>query len=105
MENIFLLIFLQGIMFGSFCAYVASEKKRDALTWFFLGLLFSIVALLAIIGIPHTTENNVSKTKQKKPSFSNKAKVHEVNMDYICYHCGAENPNKLPNCPECGKLL
>ena len=46
-----ILMFLNG---GSavFCAFVATQKHRWGLAWFFLGLLFGIPALLGIVGCP-----------------------------------------------------
>jgi hypothetical protein len=37
-----------GLLFGSFTAMVASSKGRDGASWFVLGLLFGLLALLAV---------------------------------------------------------
>lgn len=37
---------------GSLCAYVASQKGRSALNWFLLGILFDILALVALAALP-----------------------------------------------------
>jgi Double zinc ribbon len=34
------------------CAAIASGKGRSVIGWFFLGLLFSVIALLIILGLP-----------------------------------------------------
>lgn len=35
------------------CAWLASQKRRDGSSWFMLGLLFSVLALIAIAGAPN----------------------------------------------------
>ena len=49
-----LAVFLiaQSFVFAGFCAFVAREKGRDGGSWFWLGLLFSLVALIALVGLP-----------------------------------------------------
>ena len=47
-----ILIILWKITFAFFCWYVAKEKNRSQVSWFVLGLLFSIIAMLALIAIP-----------------------------------------------------
>jgi hypothetical protein len=54
-EIFWIVLFLQGITFGGFCAYIASQKNRDSGSWFFLGLLFSFLAMMALIAIPKKT--------------------------------------------------
>ena len=41
----------QALACAGFCSFVAKEKERDALAWFFLGLCFSLIALVAISGL------------------------------------------------------
>lgn len=43
---------LSVVVFGGFCAYVASEKNRSAVAWGILGALFGLIALIAIAGLP-----------------------------------------------------
>ena len=38
-------------IFGIFCSYIASQKNRNPIIWFFLGFFFSLIALVAI-GVP-----------------------------------------------------
>ncbi|MBA4312191.1 MAG: hypothetical protein C0417_06135 [Chlorobiaceae bacterium] len=64
-----ILIFLiQAIIFGSFCAFIAREKNRYSIGWFFLGFLFSLIALLALIAVP-------TAPKLDDPRQSNKRTV------------------------------
>lgn len=46
------LLFLVAVASGIFCAFIASEKGRSGFAWFLLGMLFPIIALLAVIGVP-----------------------------------------------------
>ena len=43
---------MQAVVCGFFCAFVAGQKNRDSITWFVLGFLFSVYALIAIAGVP-----------------------------------------------------
>ena len=54
--EIFLLLLvylISGVVIGFFCAYLADQKGHSAGAWFFLGLLFSFLALLVLIGLPN----------------------------------------------------
>lgn len=37
---------------GGFAAFIASQKNRDAVGWFFLGCLFGPVGLIGIAAVP-----------------------------------------------------
>ncbi len=39
-----------GVSFA--CAWIARDKNRNENAWFFLGALFSIVALIAVAALP-----------------------------------------------------
>lgn len=52
MSFVLFVLLVQGLIFGFFCAYIASQKNRDGLSWFLLGFLFSLLALLALIAVP-----------------------------------------------------
>ena len=43
--------FVLGIIAGSFCHFIAMEKGRNGITWFVLGFLFNLYALIAIAGV------------------------------------------------------
>ena len=43
---------LYSLAAGGFSAYVATEKRRSGVAWFWLGLLFGVLALIAIAGTP-----------------------------------------------------
>lgn len=57
------VIFINGIVYGSFSAYLAIQKQRDAGSWSLLGFIFGEVALLAIVGLPPIKEKNISKNE------------------------------------------
>lgn len=38
------------------CAWLATQKHRDGSSWFMLGLLLSVLALIAIAGAPNGPE-------------------------------------------------
>jgi hypothetical protein len=50
-----------GILIGGFCAYIAAQKGRSGGAWFFLGLLFGILALVAIAAV------RALEKKEKQP--------------------------------------
>ena len=43
------------------CAYIASQKNRDNIGWFFSGLVFGIFAVIAIVAVP-----SLSKEERKQ---------------------------------------
>ena len=49
MEMLFLL---NAIIFGSFSAFLAGQKNRDKVAWFVLGFLFSLLAVIVLVGLP-----------------------------------------------------
>lgn len=44
--------FVCGLIFGGFCMPLADKKGYSAMTAFWLGLFFSIVALIYYAGLP-----------------------------------------------------
>lgn len=70
MNSIIIVVLLQGIIFGGFCAFIAKEKNRDSFGWFLLGFLFSFIALLALIAVPKLEKINTKKFEEKpKPDW------------------------------------
>ena len=67
MKTLILLLVLQGVVFGGFCAWLAKQKNRDVGGWFFLGLLFSLVALIAIaVATPLKPRTDFREEDQKQ---------------------------------------
>lgn len=53
MFGIWYLFILADLVFAAFTAYIASEKGYNTITWVWLGILFSLVAFFAAIGLPN----------------------------------------------------
>ena len=64
MSNFMVIVIIQGFFFGLFASYIAAQKNRDTLNWFILGFLFSLLALLAIVGIPALKDTDKLKANQ-----------------------------------------
>ncbi len=45
-------LFIGGIIFGAFCAFLAKQKNRNSEVWFVLGFFFSLIALIVIAASP-----------------------------------------------------
>lgn len=68
MQSLFIVLF--WLFFGFLCSKIAKKKNRNTFSWFLLGLLFGLLALICIYFIKPlkvATQNN-SKTH---PSISN----------------------------------
>jgi hypothetical protein len=95
MSTLVVIILLQAVIFGSFAAFVAKEKKRDVLSWFFLGFFFSLIALLALMAVP---AKQVPETPvRREPRFESKWQCKEcgesnIDDDAKCYFCGKARP-------------
>lgn len=64
--GLWVVMLMSGAVFGGGCAIIASNKNRDPLGWFALGVLFSLVALIVIAAL--------SPLEKAKPMKSVKAK-------------------------------
>ncbi|HWK14200.1 MAG TPA: hypothetical protein VNS02_07365 [Rhizobiaceae bacterium] len=49
--ELLLVLGLSGVIFGGGCAVLASNKNRDVVSWFVLGFLFNLVALIVIAAL------------------------------------------------------
>ncbi|MFC2084937.1 hypothetical protein ACFLS9_07770 [Bacteroidota bacterium] len=57
-----------GIIFGFNCLFIAREKNRDPRVWFLLGLLFSVLALITLVGAPaKEKEEFIEPEESEKP--------------------------------------
>lgn len=50
--NVFVIIILYSVAFGAYTAQVADEKGYSGTAWFFGGLFFNFIALIAVAGLP-----------------------------------------------------
>ncbi len=81
---IWFLVFLQGAVSGGLSAWVASEKKRDAVPCFFIGALFGIFGLIAIAGLPR--KQTWERPMASKPCPDCAEPVRRSAL--VCRYCG-----------------
>jgi hypothetical protein len=62
METTVIILILIGIVTGAFTANLAQAKGYSFLVWFVAGFLFSLIALLAMIGMPVKERSNTRKS-------------------------------------------
>lgn len=86
---ILLLLLVQAIVFGAFCAFVAGQKNRGRGNWFILGFLFSFLSLLALIAVPKNESTDIIPASSRKCPFCAEVVKAEAK---ICRYCN----NKLP---------
>jgi hypothetical protein len=67
MEFLLIGVFIQAIVFGIFSGYIGSQKGRSGFTWFFLGLFFSLLAILALIALPKAGQESTNSNDENKP--------------------------------------
>ena len=125
--EIFLLLLvylISGVIFGAFCAYLADQKGHSAGAWFFLGLLFSFLALLVLIGLPNERgssreqggANRSSTTPEpyRRPSRTQGSALGqstarpgspEAPSVRLCPHCIQEVHELASACPHCQRSL
>lgn len=54
------------------CSYVAGQKNRNKVSWFFSGLLFSIFAIVAVVAVPSLGNEVEDVEKQLLKTWSRK---------------------------------
>ncbi len=103
------LYMIQGAIIGAFCAYLASQKGRGGGAWFFLGLFFSILALLVLIGLPseQRTSDESRRHHTRSPSLPvPERSVSRQTLDVrLCPHCIQEVHELAAACPHCQRDL
>ena len=45
-------VIIRWVCSACLCAYIASQKNRDNVGWFFSGLVFGVFAVIAIVAVP-----------------------------------------------------
>lgn len=64
-------LFIQGAVFGGFCAYIAGTKNRSQFNWFILGGFFSLIALITIAVVPALDKaQNLATDKADSPAIN-----------------------------------
>ena len=121
----YVMLIAQGLIIGSLCSYVASQKNRNGSNWFVLGFFLSILALIALVAIPplpedEDTDTDTSQLGNSSTRGSSTRKcpfcAEEIAVEAIkCKYC-KEYLNKIPdeqnisddttiNCPFCAEKI
>ena len=105
-----LILFLAyAVIFGVFCAYLASEKGRSGGSWFFLGVVFGILALLVLIGLPsekRSSNEPVRASAQSTATSSTRSGRGRKDSNVrLCPHCVQEVHELATACPHCQRDL
>ena len=130
--EIFLLLLvylISGVIFGAFCAFLADQKGYRGGAWFFLGLLFSFLALLVLIGLPNergssreqggTTRSSTTPEPYRRPSRKQGGTLGQsagspdgagsapgqTRSVRLCPHCIQEIHELATACPHCQRSL
>ena len=127
--EIFLLLlvyFIFGVVIGFFCAYLAVQKGHNAGAWFVLGLLFSFLALLVLIGLPNergssreqggAPRSSTTPEPYRRPSRKQSGTLgHSAGSPggagslprsiRLCPHCIQEVHELATACPHCQRDL
>ena len=81
---LWVVLITQCVVFGSFSAFVANSKNRGKVQWFELGFLFSIIALIAICGVPSLNlrkSNSANTDDGLYPNVSNQKEKMDLSFD------------------------
>ena len=85
---VLILILISFAVFGFFCSYIATQKNRDSVTWFWLGFFFNFLALIAIGVVPALASKKPKAGLRKCPSCAEDVKAEAK----ICRFCQAALP-------------
>ncbi len=109
MELLLILFLVYALIFGFFCAYLAGEKGRSGGSWFFLGLVFGILALLVLIGLPseqRSSDEPVQASTRSTATSSTRSGRERKDSDIrLCPHCIKEVHELATACPHCQRDL
>ena len=103
------LYLISGVVIGLFCAYLAVQKEHSAGAWFVLGLLFSFLALLVLIGLP--SEQRPPQEQGGAPGQPAGSPVgagsapRQPRSVRLCPHCIQEVHELASACPHCQRSL
>lgn len=84
---VFLFFFLQALIIGAFCYYIAGQKNRNEAGWFILGFLFSFVALLALVAVPKIETVEYRPSLSPTPSLQRPTDTYPLISERPCPFC------------------
>jgi hypothetical protein len=80
------ILLIAAVVCAGFCAGIARAKNRDGLGWFILGFLFSLIALIAIAGLPALPAGHPDDRSAAKPiSAMDKAMISAAVLFLIAF--------------------
>ena len=102
MDSIWFVFLVQGLLFGFFTSFIAKEKGRDPAGWFFMGLFFSLLAILALVAIPRQQVGGLPSERINLPKSALCPFCREeINAEaVICKHCRSDLSANRPVLPE-----
>ena len=105
MELSWTLLIIQALVFAGFCSFVAKEKNRDSFSWFLLGLLFSVIAMLALIAVPiiEETTGSIDIAARQQPPQKPPQKAKVTSDGHWECRCGKVNSSSVELCTKCGR--
>lgn len=95
----FVLIWLG---FAIVTAIAANSRGRGAGGWFFLGLIFGVFALIAVLVMPQV---EASQTKDEGSAQSASKPYAGIKKDRLCPHCQKPIEPGAADCLECGAKI
>ena len=100
------LFMFYAVVMGAFCAYLANEKGKDGAGWFFLGMLFGIIALLVLVGLP--SEKRTYSPPAYAPDAYRQPEIltaQRAAPARLCPYCISEIHPSATVCPHCQRDL
>ena len=94
------LAVLYALVFATLTAYIAVGRGRAPLPWFFLGLVFTFLALIAVLVLERYDSSHLPQGLPK-----GMRKVATTHQSIRCHGCGAPNHPSAGACSRCGAAL
>lgn len=89
-----IIVIIFGISCGAFASRVASAKGYDGMSWFWGGFFFSLVALIAVAGLPQKSEDQEEQSDEEQTTEKHR-----------CTSCGVMVRSDAHFCTKCGTRL
>ncbi len=95
---VFIIIFAYAILFGGVTSLAAKSRNRDPLTWFWIGFVFGIFGLIAVLVMQDGKEDDQWPTQH----YSTTSTSHKP-LTKKCPDCAEEIKYEAKVCHFCGK--